>query len=164
MGTEGGTEGGRGESHGRTCEAGSGLRWRVGGAGSGASGTDANPYNVSLSCLSICLSAFFSLVSGPRQTEESEHKDTLPLRAAGCAHAGLICSEFIFIFFHLVRKIRIQVKYYPTSGFFLKNKKKNHLFILCYYFHPGRQIENLLPLIVLSFEPPAMGEMKEDDL
>lgn len=94
-GGDGGNEGG-GKSHGRTCEAGSGLRWRVGGGG--GCGTDANPSNVCLSCLSICLSAFFSPVSGLRQTEGSEHKDTLLLRAVGCAHAGLICSQFIFLF------------------------------------------------------------------
>lgn len=109
-GGDGGSEGG-GKSHGRTCEAGSGLRWRVGGGGGGGSSTDANPSNVCLSCLSVC---FLLAVSGHRQTEGSEHKDTLLLRAVGCAHAGLICSEFIcfyFYFFPLLRKIRIKVKY-----------------------------------------------------
>lgn len=46
---EEGGDGGREKSHGWTCEAGSGLRWRVAAA---AAGTDANPSNV---CLSVCL-------------------------------------------------------------------------------------------------------------
>lgn len=110
MGTEGGRE--EEKSHRRTREAGSGLRWRVGGGG--GDGTDVNPSNA---CLSVCLlSSLLFQVSGRRREANIRIHYLSELWAA--LTRDLFVQSLFFIFYFFLR--RSKVPYYPPHlGIFL---------------------------------------------
>lgn len=95
-GGDGGREGGE-KSHRRTREAGSGLRWRVGGGGGGGDGTDVNPSNA---CLSVCLlSSLLFQVSGRRREANIRIHYLSELWAALTRDLFVQSLFFIFYFF-----------------------------------------------------------------